>query len=232
MPSVAGPAEPGPPESAGHQGVSRASASATTKLLVSFGLAIAVGSVAAASGMGRASPLVGWDILALVFCGWVGSTLWPLDASSTAHHALRDDPNRDLADLILLGAAIASLAAVGWVLFRAGDANGDLKYLEAAFALVSVFLSWTLVHTVFTLKYARLYYSGDVGGISFNETEAPEYSDFAYLAFTIGMTFQVSDTNIETKQIRRTALRHALMSFPLGAVIIATSINLISGLAK
>jgi uncharacterized membrane protein len=93
-------------------------------------------------------------------------------------------------------------------------------------------LSWTLVHTVFTLKYARLYYSGDVGGISFNETEAPEYSDFAYLAFTIGMTFQVSDTNIETKPIRRTALRHALMSFPLGAVIIATSINLISGLAK
>ena len=232
MPSVAGPAEPAPPESAGHQGVPRAPASATTKLLVSFAAAIVVGSVAAAAGMGRASPLLGWDVLALVFCGWVGFTLSTLDATSTAHHALRDDPNRDLADLILLGAAIASLAAVGWVLFRAGDANGDLKYLEAAFALVSVFLSWTLVHTVFTLKYARLYYSGDTGGISFNQTDPPEYSDFAYLAFTIGMTFQVSDTNIETKQIRRTALRHALMSFPLGAVIIATSINLISGLAK
>jgi uncharacterized membrane protein len=232
MPSVAGPAEPAPPESAGHQGVPRAPASATTKLLVSFAAAIVVGSAAAAAGMGRASPLLGWDVLALVFCGWVGFTLSTLDATSTAQHALRDDPNRDLADLILLGAAIASLAAVGWVLFRAGDASGDLKYLEAAFALVSVFLSWTLVHTVFTLKYARLYYAGDVGGISFNQTEAPQYSDFAYLAFTIGMTFQVSDTNIETKPIRRTALRHALMSFPLGAVIIATSINLISGLAK
>jgi len=232
MPSVAGPAETGPPESAGHHGRSQASASATTKLLVSFGVAIIVGAVAAVSGMGRASPLVAWDILALVFCSWVWFTLWPLDATSTAQHALRDDPNRDLADLILLGAAIASLAAVGWVLFRAGNANGDLKYLEAGFALVSVFLSWTLVHTVFTLKYARLYYSGETGGISFNETEAPEYSDFAYLAFTIGMTFQVSDTNIGTKPIRRTALRHALMSFPLGAVIIATSINLISGLAK
>jgi uncharacterized membrane protein len=232
MSSVAGPAQAGPPESAGHKPAPRAPASATTKLLVSFGVGIAVGAVAAAAGMGRASPLLAWDILALVFCGWVWFTLWPLDATSTAQHALRDDPNRDLADLILLGAAIASLAAVGWVLFRAGNANGDLKYLEAAFALVSVFLSWTLVHTVFTLKYARLYYSGDVGGISFNETEAPEYSDFAYLAFTIGMTFQVSDTNIGTKPIRRTALRHALMSFPLGAVIIATSINLISGLAK
>jgi uncharacterized membrane protein len=232
MPSVAGPSQTGPPESAGHQPVSRAPASATTKLLVSFGAAIAVGAVAAASGMGRAAPLLGWDILALVFCGWIWSTVWPLDATSTALHALREEPNRDLTDLITLGAAIASLVAVGWVLFRAGGANGDLKYLEAGFALVSVFLSWTLVHTVFTLKYARLYYSGDVGGISFNQTEAPEYSDFAYLAFTIGMTFQVSDTNIGTKQIRRTALRHALMSFPLGAVIIATSINLISGLAK
>ena len=232
MPSVSGASEPGPPESAGHRGLSLTSASATTKLLVAFAAAIGVGAVAGAAGMGRAAPLVGWDILALVFCGWSWSSIWPLDATSTAQHALRDDPNRDLADLILLGAAIASLAAVGWVLFRAGDANGDLKYLEAGFALVSVFLSWTLVHTVFTLKYARLYYSGDVGGISFNETEAPEYSDFAYLAFTIGMTFQVSDTNIGNKPIRRAALRHALMSFPLGAVIIATSINLISGLAK
>ena len=104
--------------------------------------------------------------------------------------------------------------------------------LEAGLALVSVFVSWTLVHTLFTLKYARLYYSGTVGGIDFNESEDPQYSDFAYLAFTIGMTFQVSDTDLQTKTIRRTALRHALISFPLGTVIIATSINLVAGLAK
>ena len=137
-----------------------------------------------------------------------------------------------MAGLVLLGAAIASLVAVGAVLFRAGSASGGLRYLEAAFAFASVLLSWTLVHTVFTLKYARLYYSGDPGGIDFNEADPPEYSDFAYLAFTIGMTFQVSDTDIKSKQIRRTALRHALMSFPLVAIIIATSINLVSGLAK
>lgn len=226
------PPESAPPQTADRRSVSRASASATTKLLVAFGAAIVAGVVATAAGMGRASPLVGWDILALVFCGWTWTGIWPLDATATASHALRDEPNRDLADLILLGAAIASLVAVGWLLFGAGTASGDLKYLEAAFALASVFVSWTLVHTVFTLKYARLYYSGEAGGINFNEADPPEYSDFAYLAFTIGMTFQVSDTNIETKQIRRTALRHAWMSFPLGAVIIATSINLVSGLAK
>ncbi|HEX2819252.1 MAG TPA: DUF1345 domain-containing protein [Streptosporangiaceae bacterium] len=226
------PESAGSPESADHHGLSGAAASATTKLLVALGAAVVVGAAAAAAGMGRASPLIGWDIQALVFCAWTWTTVWPLNATATASHALREEPNRDLADLILIGAAIASLVAVGWLLFGAGNANGNLKYLEAAFALASVFVSWTLVHTVFTLRYARLYYSGEVGGINFNETDPPEYSDFAYLAFTIGMTFQVSDTNIETKQIRRTALRHAWLSFPLGAVIIATSINLVSGLAK
>lgn len=199
---------------------------------MSFGTAIVVGAAAAAAGAGRAAPMIGWDILALTYCGWVWSTVWRMDAETTAGHATREEPSRDQADLVLLGAAIASLAAVGVELFGAGSAPGNLKYIEAGLALVSVFVSWTLVHTVFTLKYARLYYSGTPGGIDFNGSGLPDYPDFAYLAFTIGMTFQVSDTNIKTKLIRRTALRHAWLSFPLGAVIIAACINLVSGLAK
>jgi uncharacterized membrane protein len=209
-----------------------AAVSGRTHLLVSLGLGILGGTAAALAGAGRGAPLIGWDVLALVFCGWVWSTVWGLGPEPTATHAGRQNPGRDLADLVLLGAAIASLIAVGVVLFGAGTASGDLKYVEAGFALASVFVSWILVHTVFTLKYARLYYSGQAGGIDFNEPDPPQYTDFAYLSFTIGMTFQVSDTNIETKQIRRTALRHAWLSFPLGAVIIATSINLVAGLAK
>jgi len=207
-------------------------ASARTHLLVSLGAAVPVGVGAGLLGAGRAAPLIGWDVFAVVFCSWVWSNVWRLDAQETAGHAQRENPSRDLADLMVLGAAVASLVAVGAVLFGAGQAAGDGKYLEAGLALTSVFVSWTLVHTVFTLKYARLYYSDQIGGISFNEDDDPQYSDFAYLAFTIGMTFQVSDTNIGSKQIRRTALRHAWLSFPLGAVIIATSINLVSGLAK
>jgi uncharacterized membrane protein len=212
--------------------VRHAYASARTHLAVSLGTAIVAGVVAGVLGAGRAAPLIGWDALAVVYCGWVWSTVWGLDAESTAGHANRENPSRDQADLVLLGAAVASLVAVGVVLFGAGAANGAAKYLEAGLALASVFVTWTLVHTIFTLKYARLYYSGQVGGISFNGDDAPQYSDFAYLAFTIGMTFQVSDTNIGSKEIRRTALRHAWLSFPLGAVIIATSINLVSGLAR
>jgi uncharacterized membrane protein len=150
-------------DSASHQGVPRLSTSARTKLLVSLGAAIVGGAAAAAVGAGRSAPLIGWDILAVVFCAWVWSTVWRLDAKSTASHAQRENPGRDLADVILLGAAVASLIAVGVVLFGAGHANGNLKYLQAGFALVSVSVSWTLVHTVFTLKYARLYYSGRAG---------------------------------------------------------------------
>ena len=202
------------------------------KLLVSLAAAVAGGAASAAAGAGRNSPLIGWDILALVFCGWVWSVVWRRDAKSTASHATREEPNRELADLVLLGAAIASLIAVGAVLLAAGGASGTAAYLHAGLAVISVFLSWALVHTIFTLKYARLYYSGTPGGIDFNDSGPPDYPDFAYLSFTIGMTFQVSDTDIQSKQIRRTALRHAWLSFPLVAVIIATCINLVSGLAK
>jgi uncharacterized membrane protein len=155
-----------------------------------------------------------------------------MNPADTAAHAKGESPGRDLADLVLLGASVASLIAVGFVLFGAGSQNGATKYIQAGLAVASVITSWVLVHTIYTLKYARIYYADPVGGIDFNEDEEPQYSDFAYLAFTLGMTFQVSDTNLQTKTIRRAALRHAWLSFPLGTIIIATSINLVAGLAK
>ena len=201
------------------------------KLIGSFGAAVAGIVIAALTGAARAAPLIGWDILALVYAGWTWSTVWRLDPVAVEADAKREDPGRDLTDLVILCAAAASLIAVGVVLFGAGAAHGDVKYARAGLALISVFVSWTLVHTVYTLKYARLYYTGSPGGINFNGSGAPDYTDFAYLAFTIGMTFQVSDTNIESRQIRRTVLHHAWLSFPLLAVIIASCVNLVSGLA-
>jgi uncharacterized membrane protein len=101
----------------------------------------------------------------------------------------------------------------------------------AGVAVVSVALSWGLIHTLFTLRYASLYYWDQEGGIDFNQDEPPRYSDFAYLAFTLGMTFQVSDTNLQSNDIRATALRHGLLSYVFGSVILATLINLIVGLS-
>lgn len=125
-----------------------------------------------------------------------------------------------------------SLGAVGFFLLQASSAKGSTQDLLAGVGVATVILSWLVVHSVFTLRYAMLYYTGKDGGVSFNQSAPPRYSDFAYLAFTLGMTFQVSDTDIQTPAIRATALRHALLSYLFGAVILATTINLVAGLAS
>jgi uncharacterized membrane protein len=132
--------------------------------------------------------------------------------------------------VIVLSAAVASLAAVGFFLLQASSAKGSSQDVLAATGVATVALSWFVVHTVFVLRYALLYYTGHDGGVDFNQPTPPRYSDFAYLAFTLGMTFQVSDTDLQTPAIRATALRHALLSYLFGAVILATTINLVAGL--
>jgi uncharacterized membrane protein len=81
------------------------------------------------------------------------------------------------------------------------------------------------------LRYAVLYYGGEVGGIDFNQTTPPRYSDFAYLAFTVGMTFQISDTSLTSHDIRTACLRHALLSYLFGSLILAAMVNLVASLA-
>src|SRR6202011_6336534 len=137
--------------------------------------------------------------------------LAPLDAAGTAARSQHEDPSRATADLLLLGASLVSLLAVGLVLVRASHLQGLDKGLVVGASVLSVVLAWGIVHTVYTLRYARLYYRGSPGGVSFNEDDPPVYLDFAYLALTIGMTFQVSDTDLQSKEIRRLALRHALV---------------------
>jgi uncharacterized membrane protein len=177
-------------------------------------------------------PVAGWDAAALVFCVWVWAVIAKMSAETTKSHATRENPGRAISDLIVLFAAVASLAAVGVVLIAAASAKGATQGLLAGFGVVSIALSWFAVHTLFTLRYALLYYTGPDGGIEFNQKLPPRYVDFAYLAFTIGMTFQVSDTNITKPSIRATALRHALLSYLLGAVILASSINLVVSLGS
>lgn len=196
---------------------------------------LAAGAVATAAVAPLTSwvlaPVIGWAVAALVYSSWVWLVIGRMDAESTAGHATEEDPSRATTDLLILGASLASLAAVAVILIAAHETHGTPQVLLAALAVVSVGLSWLLVHTLFTLRYARLYYRGDVGGIDFNQAEPPQYSDFAYLAFTLGMTFQVSDTNIQTHEIRSTALRHSLLSYVFGSIILAVIINLVAGLS-
>lgn len=174
----------------------------------------------------RYGLLTGWMVGAATFVGWTWVTVWPLGPEQTAVHAGRDDRGRDLLDVLVLAAAVASLGAVAILLLDKANNSG----LDAVLSLGSVALAWLTVHTVYLTRYASLYYDGTPGGIDFNEDDEPQYSDFAYLAFTLGMTFQVSDTDLKTKVIRATALRHALLSFLFVAIILAVTINLVAGL--
>ncbi len=204
--------------------------SARRKVLISVLVGIAVGGAAATVIPWALSPLVAWDAAALTYVVWIWRRVWPLDAGGTAAHAEREDPTTAAADVILLTAAVASLLAVGYVLMRASSAHGLAKALHVAFGVGSVICSWSLIHTVFTLRYAKVYYAGEDGGADFHGDAPPTFADFAYLAFTIGMTFQVSDTELNSRAFRATALRHGLLSYLFGTVIVALTINIVAGL--
>ncbi|MFG1954520.1 DUF1345 domain-containing protein [Micromonospora sp. NPDC048830] len=178
-------------------------------------------------------PLVGWDAAALAWLVLVWRSLWPLDAQRTARLAVYEDPNRAVRDVLLLNACLASLVAVAVVLAAAPRVpSGLLQTAYGVLGVVSVLLSWLVVHTVFTARYARVYYTGADGGAVFHQEERPRYSDFAYLAFTVGMTFQVSDTDLTNNEMRTIVLRHSLLSYLFGAIIIAATVNLLASLAR
>ena len=196
-------------------------------------MALTAGVVATALtavfGDWRYALAVGWDTAALVFCTWIWIVVWPMPASETAAHATPEDPSRPVSDVLILCASVASLAAVGLVLVQGHSVRPPAQVLLAGLGLASVAVSWLTVHTVYMLRYARLYYSPPRGGIQFNQEEPPAYRDFAYVALTLGMTYQVADTSLESSVMRSTVIRHALMSYLFGSIILATVINLIAG---
>jgi uncharacterized membrane protein len=202
------------------------------RFVVALSAGIVVGVLVSLVSVDVLGPLVGWDAAAIIYISWSWLVMRSMDAHETSLHAVREDPGRAAVDAILLTASVASLVSVGSVIDAGGPHSEVNPLLAAALGATSVVLSWGLVHIVFAARYARLYYTGPDGGIDFNEAEPPSYADFAYLAFTIGMTYQVSDTDLQTKPIRRTALRHALLSYLFGAIIIAVTINLLAGLAR
>jgi uncharacterized membrane protein len=206
--------------------------SARMEVLVSVVIGVVAAVLAIAVSSVPLGLLIGWDLTSLSYITWLGTKIRNLDARDTAQRATTIDPNRAVTDLLLLSAAVASLVAVGFVLVRAAQTHGADQLLRVGLGLASVVISWALVHTVFTLRYAHLYYIGKDGGIDFNQPDPPAYTDFAYLAFTIGMTFQVSDTPLTSKVIRRTALRHALLSYLFGTGILATTVNLVASLSS
>lgn len=193
-----------------------------------LGVAVALG---VGNTVGWRFALAGWIVTAGVYVVWTRLILGGMDADQTREYATREDPTRWASDAVVVSASVASLGGVGYVV-AAASRSGPGAVEAAVVGILTVAASWFAVHTLFTVHYARLYYSDEPGGINFHDPEPPRFRDFAYVAFTVGMTYQVSDTEIGLTSIRATVLRQALLSYLLGAVVLAVTINLIAGLGS
>ncbi|SHN46758.1 DUF1345 domain-containing protein [Cryptosporangium aurantiacum] len=223
-----------PPETLYHRLLGwHAPAMRRTALVAALGAVVAV--ALARPIRWELAVIAGWDAAALAYL----ATIWPIiaraDNARAAVLARREDEGRGAAAVLLVAASIASLLGVGFALGAAGDQRGTTRTLLIVAAVVTVAFSWLVVNTVYTLRYADLNFAdnGDSGGVTFGDSDSttgPDFRDFAYVAFTIGMCYQVSDTTLRDPRIRRTALTHALLSYLFGVVIIGGSVNLIAGL--
>jgi uncharacterized membrane protein len=178
------------------------------------------------------SPAVGWIIAATVYLAATWFVVAPLNGVETEAHVRQrhEDGTATVSHIIVLISSVASLAGVGYLLAGAGP---ERHLGEAAVGILSVVAAWFAIHTTFMLRYAQLYYlGGEPDVVSFHQTDyRPRFLDFAYLAFTVGMTYQVSDTDLASRSMRGSVLAQALVSFMLGAIVLASTINLVLQLA-
>lgn len=185
--------------------------------------AVTAGLVAAISGSAL-GILSGIAVTCAVFVvvGWI--VLWPMNAEETAEFIGREAVDKALEEGIIVFASVGGLAAILVLMLLGHGADSG----TAALALGGVFLAWGSVHLMYATRYADLYYTADAGGIDFNSPGTqPSYRDFLYFSYNLGMTYAVSDTNVTRSEIRSVVLRHCMLSYVFGALILATTINLV-----
>lgn len=178
-----------------------------------------------------------WDIYAIILIMMAWVTIWTADPRTIQRQARLQDSSRTLIFVFVIVAACMSLLAVILVIHE-HRAFQNTEALHLFMAALAVLESWLLIHTVFALRYAHLFYrskqevdvDGSGGGLIFPGKGNPNYRDFAYFSFIIGMTCQVSDVSVASHSMRLLALIHGLLSFAFNTVILALSINIISGL--
>src|SRR3954468_16913449 len=185
--------------------------SGRTRVLTAVAIAAVAAFVVAWFVPWQLTVLVGWDVTAVLVVGSVWLTIGIFTAEETKEFATKDDHTRAGTHFLLLGAALVSLVGVVLAFLTANEGSHRQEALLESFGVFTIACSWLLVHTVFALRYAHIYYTAPEGGIDFKSRgmENPDYADFAYTAFTVGMTFQVSDTDITRREMRRQVLRHA-----------------------
>ncbi|MEV4492974.1 DUF1345 domain-containing protein [Micromonospora coxensis] len=198
------------------------------RLSISLVAGAVVALAVAVFGFPELSPLVGWNVAVSVVLVWVWQISWRQGPEGTERLAEEESRSRSTDGAVLI-AALASLGTVASALVQSSDRQDALAVTLVIVSVLTAILSWGLMNTVFAFKYARMFYLED-GGIDFKQSDPPAYSDFAYMAFTVGMSFAVSETEPASRRVRKTALGHALLSYLFGTVILAVAVNLVTGL--
>jgi uncharacterized membrane protein len=176
--------------------------------------------------------LVGWNAAGFVLLGLSWLAIARSSPKETHTRAAAEDPGRTFVYVLVLVASSVSLIAAVVLSRQAKTLPPDVAHTMGMLCLLTVAVSWALLHSSFTLRYARLYYRTDsegVGGVEFPGKQDPSYFDFAYFAFTIGMCFQTSDVCVSSPQIRRAVLLHAVIAFAYNTAILAFVLNLVFG---
>ncbi len=203
------------------------------KLLICLALAIIAYFIIHINDLyGLTRLMFAWNIfsLSMIVMNWITFNI--TDSKEIRSQARVQDPKRAIVFGLVLIATIASILAVVMMIIVKEEGKTGMGW-RIPLAIAGMVLSWVLIHTLFTLRYAHIYYGNDVdnptnhaGGLNFPGSKRPEYLDFAYFSFVLGMTFQVSDVEITSRSLRTLALFHGMISFAYNTVMIALVINL------
>ncbi len=203
-----------------------------------IGVALAAAAIAAVAQPGTISwhtrAVVAWDIAALAYLGFAWVLIARADARTTRDHALSEDQSGYFIFLFVVGAACASIVAIGFVVGTIRDLAFWARTWHLALTVVALVSSWVLIQTVFTFRYAHRYYAGPHGetgamlAMAFPGGREPDYLDFAYFAFVVGMTSQVSDVAVASRPLRRLTLVHGILAFVFNVAGLALAVNIIA----
>ncbi len=207
------------------------------RFFVGLGLALLAFCVVPSHWHWATRALVTWNAYSLTLIAMIWLTIVSSDPSEVANSATLQDTGRRTLFVFVVVAAVVSVFAVAYELSTAKGLDRAHATGHVFFSIVTVVSSWVLVHTVFALRYAHNYYGlisdGKAKcGINFPDEDSPDYLDFAYFSFVIGMTSQVSDVTISAREMRRLALIHGVISFGFNAAILGLCINVVSGLLQ
>lgn len=182
--------------------------------------------------------MISWDTFSfcMIAMSWISFSI--TTSGQIREQAKAQDSNRVLIFITVLVSTLAGFLAV-LLLIISKKQFKDTETLHMIVAIAGMLFAWFLVHTIFTFRYAHIYYGDDdknpsthAGGLEFPGDKKPDYLDFAYFSFVLGMTFQVSDVEVTSKRLRRFALVHGILSFLFNTIMIALTINIMAGLSS